>query len=141
MIECIRQEAGPENCGEVGAKAESRSTGPKTQMLKGLIAPSAKCTAGAFAVFLQAKGNAASSTGTCAFSIGKPRVPLENGARYGELAHLEVRDFNPDAGTITIRISKTDKVRHIILTEEGTAFFKRLCAGRGGHQPMLARAD
>jgi integrase len=66
---------------------------------------------------------------------------LETGARYGELAHLEVRDFNPDAGTVTIRISKTDKVRHIILTDEGTAFFRRLCAGRGGHQPMLTRAD
>ena len=69
------------------------------------------------------------------------QAALETGARYGELAHLEVRDFNPDAGTITIRISKTDKVRHIILTEEGTAFFRRLCGGRGGHQPMLTRAD
>jgi len=69
------------------------------------------------------------------------QAALETGARYGELAHLEVRDFNPDAGTVTIRISKTDKVRHIILTDEGTAFFKRLCAGRGGHQPMLTRAD
>ena len=32
MIECIRQEAGAENCGEVGAiakEAESRRTGPK----------------------------------------------------------------------------------------------------------------
>ena len=32
------------------------------------------------------------------------QAALETGARYGELAHLEVRDFNPDAGTITIRI-------------------------------------
>ena len=38
-------------------------------------------------------------------------------------------------------MSKTDKVCHIILTEEGTALFERLCAGRSGHQPMLARAD
>ena len=69
------------------------------------------------------------------------QAALETAARYGELAHLEVRDFNPDAGTVTIRISKTDKVRHIILTDEGTAFFRWLCAGRGGHQPMLTRAD
>jgi hypothetical protein len=41
MIERICQEAGAENCGEVGAIAEeveSRSTGPKIPTLKGLIA-------------------------------------------------------------------------------------------------------
>jgi integrase len=69
------------------------------------------------------------------------QAALETGARYGELAHLEVRDINPDAGTVTIRISKTDKMRHIILTEEGTAFFRRLCAGRSGHELTFTHAD
>ena len=37
------------------------------------------------------------------------RAALETGARYGELARLEVADFNPDAGTVTVRKSKTGK--------------------------------
>jgi integrase len=69
------------------------------------------------------------------------RAALETGARYGELARLEVQDFNPDAGTVAIRRSKTGKVRHIVLTDEGTAFFRQHCAGRGGHELMFVRAS
>ena len=58
------------------------------------------------------------------------RAALETGARYSELARLEVVDFNPDSGTIAVRKSKSGKPRHIILTEEGAAFFKAHCAGR-----------
>ena len=52
--------------------------------------------------------------------------------RYGELVCLEVQDFNPDAGTITIRKSKSGKARHVVLTPEGVDFFRRHCAGRAG---------
>jgi integrase len=69
------------------------------------------------------------------------RAALETGARYGELARLEVQDFNPDAGTVAIRRSKTGKVRHIVLTDEGTAFFRQHCVGRGGHELMFVRAS
>jgi hypothetical protein len=55
-------------------------------------------------------------------------------ARYGELARLEVRDFNPDAGTVTIRQSKSGKSRHVVLTSEGHALFSQLTAGRAGEQ-------
>jgi integrase len=65
------------------------------------------------------------------------RAALETGARYGELARLEVADFNVDSGTVAIRKSKTGKARHIILTEEGTAFFKTHCAGRAGSELMF----
>src|SRR5262249_21509416 len=44
------------------------------------------------------------------------RAALETGCRYGELARLEVADFNADAGTVTIRKSKSSKPRHVILT-------------------------
>ena len=37
------------------------------------------------------------------------RAALETGARYGELVRLCVNDFNRDAGTIAIRLSKTGK--------------------------------
>ncbi len=65
------------------------------------------------------------------------RAALETGARYSELARLEVADFHSDKGTIAIRKSKTDKMRHIYLTDDGIAFFKQYCAGRSGHEIMF----
>jgi integrase len=64
---------------------------------------------------------------------------LQTGARFGELVRLEVSDFNPDSGTITIRRSKSGKARHIVLTEEGAAFFTQVCAGRVGGERMFHR--
>jgi integrase len=69
------------------------------------------------------------------------RAALETGCRYGELTQLEVHDFNPDAGTVNIRRSKTGKARHIVLTDEGRAFFRQHCAGRGGHERMFTHAN
>jgi integrase len=64
---------------------------------------------------------------------------LQTGARYGELAALQVQDFNPDAGTIAIRQSKSGNARHIVLTDEGMAFFALLCAGRTGSELILQK--
>jgi integrase len=61
------------------------------------------------------------------------RGALETGARYSELARLQVVDFNADSGTLAIRKSKSAKARHIILTEDGQAFFAAQCAGRAGN--------
>jgi integrase len=69
------------------------------------------------------------------------RGALETGARFSELARLEVRDFNPDVGTVTIRKSKAGKMRHVVVTAEGAAFFKASCAGRSASEPMFRRAD
>ena len=66
---------------------------------------------------------------------------LETGARYGELARLQVHDFNPDTGTVAIRVSKTGKARHIVLTDEGRAFFRQVCAGRTGNDTMFVKAN
>lgn len=66
---------------------------------------------------------------------------LQTGARYGELARLDVQDFNADAGTIAVRTSKSGKARHVVLTDEGAAFFQALAAGRAGSAPLLPRAD
>jgi integrase len=68
------------------------------------------------------------------------RAALETGARYGELARLEVADFNVDAGSVHVRKSKSGKERHIILTEEGAGFFRQQCAGRHGHERLFVRA-
>jgi integrase len=69
------------------------------------------------------------------------QAALETGARYGELTRLQVHDFNRDTGTLAIRTSKSGKGRHIVLTEEGAAFFRQLCAGRPGAELMLLKAS
>ncbi len=69
------------------------------------------------------------------------RAALQTGARYGELTRLTVADFNPDVGTLSIRQSKSGKSRHVVLTDEGIQFFRRLCAGRAGDEIMLRKAN
>ncbi|ACA21158.1 integrase family protein [Methylobacterium sp. 4-46] len=66
---------------------------------------------------------------------------LQTGARYGELVALRVADFNPDSGTLSIRRSKSGKPRHIVLTDEGAAFFARHVAGRAGSDLMFVKAS
>src|SRR5262249_14603133 len=46
---------------------------------------------------------------------------------------------NPDTGTIQVRRSKSGKSRHVVLTAEGVQLFRRLTAGRGGHERLLRR--
>ena len=69
------------------------------------------------------------------------RSALATGARFGELANLRVGDFNPDAGTVHVRASKSGKGRHIVLTEEGTGQFGALCAGRAAIEWALVKGD
>src|SRR5262249_17311683 len=67
------------------------------------------------------------------------RAALENGCRYQELARLQCHDFNADAGILAIRQSKGGKPRHVILTPEGAAFFRDVCAGRASDALMFTR--
>jgi integrase len=69
------------------------------------------------------------------------RGALETGARYGELCALTVSDFNADSGTVTIRQSKSNKARHIILTLEGVEYFKTITAGRAGSEFLFLKDD
>ena len=69
------------------------------------------------------------------------QAALQTGCRYGELARLEVADFNPDSGTLAIRRSKSGKARHVVLTDEGVSFFRQLTAGRAASQIMLRKAN
>jgi integrase len=57
------------------------------------------------------------------------RAALETGCRYMELARLEIADFNPDSGSLHLRKSKSAKARHVVLSEDGIAFFKTHIAG------------
>jgi integrase len=65
---------------------------------------------------------------------------LFTGCRYGELCALRVRDFNPDSGTLFVEKSKSGKARHVVLTEEGQAFFRRIAIGKSGYEIMLSKS-
>ena len=69
------------------------------------------------------------------------RAALYTGARYGELRAVEVVDFNADSGTLHVRFTKNDRPRHVALTEEAQAFFKRLTLGQAGGERMFVRED
>ncbi len=68
-------------------------------------------------------------------------VALLSGARYGELVAMTVDDFNPDAGTLRVRASKSGQSRHIVLTEEGRVFVAQRAAGKPGSARLLLRAN
>jgi integrase len=66
---------------------------------------------------------------------------LLTGCRYGELTAMTVDDFNPDAGTLRVRISKSGKARHVVLTQEGRDFLGQRAAGKPGSAPLFIRAN
>jgi integrase len=68
------------------------------------------------------------------------RGALVTGCRYGELIRMRVADFNLSAGTVTVRLSKAGKPRHVVLAGEGRALFEQLTAGRAP-QDMIFRRD
>lgn len=66
---------------------------------------------------------------------------LLTGCRYGELTVLMISDFDPDAGSVFIRESKSGKPRHVPLTAEGIQFFRRVCVGQTGRETLFLRDD
>ncbi len=66
---------------------------------------------------------------------------LLTGCRYGELTAMTVDDFNPDAGTVRVRTSKSGKSRHVVLTQEGRDFVFRLAVGKSGSARLFLRAN
>jgi len=69
------------------------------------------------------------------------RAALLTGCRYGELTRLCAADFNPDAGTVLVRESKSGKPRHVVLTEEGRQFLASVTAGKASDELMFRRAN
>jgi integrase len=69
------------------------------------------------------------------------RAALLTGCRYSELASLCTADFNPDSGVVTVRESKADSPRHVVLTDEGQRLFATLTAGKLGNDPVFTRHD
>jgi integrase len=69
------------------------------------------------------------------------QAALQTGCRYGELTRLVVHDFDVDAGTVHVRQSKSEKDRHVVLTEEGRAFFTQAAAGRARNALLFTHSD
>lgn len=69
------------------------------------------------------------------------QLALLTGARYSEITAFKVYDFNADSGTLHVRQSKSGKARHIVLTDEGVNFVRRLIMGKNSSDRILLRAD
>jgi integrase len=65
---------------------------------------------------------------------------LYTGCRYAELARLKFEDYNDDSGTLSIRLSK-GKNRHVVLTDEGKAAFRRWRKDIGPGESIFLRGD
>ena len=68
------------------------------------------------------------------------RGALLTGCRYGELTRLRAGDYNREAGTVTVRLSKAGKSRHVVLNDEGRELLDGLTAGRGPRDLIFRRA-
>jgi integrase len=66
---------------------------------------------------------------------------LLSGCRYGELSAMTVDDFNADAGTVCVRVSKSGKPRHVVLTQEGRDFVAQWAAGKPGSARLFLRSN
>ena len=66
---------------------------------------------------------------------------LLTGCRYGELAAMAVADFNPDAGTVRVRSSKSGRPRHVVLPREGLDFITGPAAGKPGSARLFLRSN
>ena len=67
------------------------------------------------------------------------KAALVSGCRYGELTAMMAADFDPDAGNVLVRTSKSGKARHVTLTDEGCTLFEQLTAGRPGDTRIFIR--
>jgi integrase len=66
---------------------------------------------------------------------------LLTGCRYGELTVMTIDDFNPDAGTLRVRASKSGKPRHVVLTQEGRDFVSQRAVGKPGSAHLFVRGN
>ena len=69
------------------------------------------------------------------------RAALHTGARYSELCRLSAADFNRDSGTVAVKVSKTGKPRHVVLTQDGIEFFAQAAMRASNRKILLTLAD
>jgi integrase len=69
------------------------------------------------------------------------RGALLTGCRYGELTRLRAGDYNREAGTVTVRLSKAGKPRHVVLNGEGRELLDALTVGRSPRDLIFRREN
>lgn len=69
------------------------------------------------------------------------KAALLTGCRYGELCALDAGDYETDSRTLLVKTSKTGKPRHVVLSDEGRAFFSALAAGKAADDIMLPKRN
>jgi integrase len=69
------------------------------------------------------------------------QAALLTGCRYGELIALVAEDYNADSGTVHVRVSKSGKPRHVVLTDEGRKFFDGRAAGKRPEDLLFSKGD
>jgi integrase len=70
------------------------------------------------------------------------QAALLTGGRYSSLARLRVRDFHANTGTVELTTRKgngSERPFPVTLTDEGIAFFRRVCLGRAKGDLMLTK--
>ncbi len=68
------------------------------------------------------------------------QAAILTGCRYSELSRLTCSDYNPDSGTLAIRLAK-GRLRHVVLTEDANHCFALWTAGKSGPERVFLRAD
>lgn len=69
------------------------------------------------------------------------QAALLTGARYSELANLEVRDFDRQSQTIWLRDTKAGIARAVYLEAEGFHLFEQACHGKATGDLIFPRLD
>lgn len=69
------------------------------------------------------------------------KAALLTGCRYGELVALVCGDFDPRAGTVHVRMSKSGKARHVVLNDDGARLFAEVVGERPVAERMFLKAN
>ncbi len=69
------------------------------------------------------------------------QAALLTGCRYGELIAMRAGDFDASSGTVSVRVSKSGKSRHVALTVEGSDLFLGRTLGKPGDALIFPRPD
>lgn len=69
------------------------------------------------------------------------KAALLTGARYGELCHARVRDYDPQSKTLWIAETKSGNPRAAYLDPEGVALMEKATLGRGQNEYLFIRVD
>ena len=69
------------------------------------------------------------------------KAALLTGARYSELASLEVRDFDPQSRTLWLRETKAGVPRAVYLEGEGFQLVSQAINGKGWRELIFERPD